>query len=443
MIVIAKKSKFTLKDNAILSQRFSYSSFEYNIKTFGWVAVYVLAMIVLCILLSTPLILIPQHDVITYPKYWYEPFIVINMSYSLAIAFKTMIECKMILKLDSTMNLKFFLKFYAVIVSLITIPGLIYQLIWVIIGNEFPTPLTGFIGYIGFLVSQIMIWFVISNDERLKDGFAKRFRAYILFKLVMSLFTDLQKDVITIGFKKINLEYQWIFAFVLPLVRQGNTLLLHKILHKLGDLEDVESKTVTNIHVNVGHAMYIAVQLGTSASQPTAYCILGVEFLINIWTTFKIVRLHQKITPIQNTMRKRIEERMINEQLTLTLVELIEVLVPLAYICVTLIAYNGPNYNIIGNIGSSMWQFKKIENLNQVLFVGIEMFVFDTMSCVFAGVILWKFCSINLLLQVFDVIKKFGYFISLQLSVALIAVSQKYICTHLWKLIYFQLWIKI
>ena len=45
---------------------------------------------------------------------------------------------------------------------------------------------------------------------------------------------------------------------------------------------------------------------------------------------------------------KRIEERIINEQLTLTLVELIEVLVPLAYICVTLISYNGPNHDIIG-----------------------------------------------------------------------------------------------
>ena len=83
--------------------------------------------------------------------------------------------------------------------------------------------------------------------------------------------------------------------------------------------------------------------------------------------------------------------------LTLTLVELIEVLVPLAYICVTVIAFTGPNYEIIGNIGSSVWQFRKIENLDHVLFVAIEMFIIDLMSFIFAGVMLWKYCSIRVL----------------------------------------------
>ena len=395
-----------------------------NGKTSGWVVMYVFGMVILCILLSSPLILIPQHNVLRFPEYWYEPFVTINMSYSLAISLKTMLDCKIILKLDSFMSLKFFIKFYAIIVSLIAVPGFLYQLVWAtIVDYEFPTPLTGFIGYIAFYISQTLIWCLMTHEERNREGAGKRYRAYILFKFFTSFVIDAQKNVIAMGIKKTVFEYQWIFAFILPLIRELNTFLLNKILQKLGKLEDIESKVAVTIQVNINHATFIAVQLGTSASQTTAYCILGIDFLINIWSSFKIVKVYRKSTQIQDAdIRKRNKEKLKTELLILSLVELIEVLVPLAHLSVTVIAYNGPNFGIIGNIGSSLWQFKKIENIYNLFFVAQEMFVVDLMSAIVAGVIFWKFCSINFLSEIFCAASKYGYLMSLQLAVALAAV---------------------
>ena len=109
-----------------------------NGKTLEWVVMYVFGMVILCISLSSPLIL--------------------------AISLKTMLDCKIILKLDSFMSLKFFIKFYAIIVSLIAVPGFLYQLVWAtIVDYEFPTPLTGFIGYIAFYISQTLIWCLMTQ----------------------------------------------------------------------------------------------------------------------------------------------------------------------------------------------------------------------------------------------------------------------------------------
>ena len=124
-----------------------------------------------------------------------------------------------------------------------------------------------------------------------------------------------------------------------------------------------------------------------------------------------------------NDTRKEIEEKKKNELLTITLVELIEVLVPLAYTFVTVIAYHGPNAKILGNIGSSMWQFQKIESIDHLLFIAIEIFVVDFIGAIFTEMVLWKFCSINFLREIYHAIYNYGYFISLQLSTALLSVS--------------------
>lgn len=331
----------------------------------------------------------------------------------------------MLLKLNSSISVNFFAKSYTILVTLITIPGLVYQLLWAaVLGYNLPTPLSGFIGYLAYVVAQILIWFVISPEEKAKEGAIKRYKSYVVSKFITTFLADIQKDLVTIGFKKITPEYQWLFAFILPLYRELNILMLSKILRKMGDLDDMETRVYTTVLMNVRHAMYISIQLGTSASITTGYCILGVEFLINLWSVLNIVRMHRKITPLEgHEARTEKEGKKKAEILNLALIELIEVLVPLAYTSVIMISYHGPNFGVLGNIGSSIWQFRKIENIDYLLFVAIEMFVVDFMSAILAGIVFWNLCSINFIIEIYCAIKKYGFFISLTLSTALASVS--------------------
>ena len=330
---LQRKPKIFLNEYIQANSKHVLTSLISNCKTLGWIALSILCMILLSIILSSPITLIPQHDVFRFPEYWYESFFIVNLSYSLTVSLKTVIEWKMIVKIKSSDNFKFFMKSYVMLVMLSAIPGLIYQLIWTkLLRFNSPTPLKGIIGYFAYYINQILIWYILSSEERAKDETVKRYKSFIVYKFIISFFITFLKDFITIVFKKTRYEYQWIFAFVLPLQREMNIFLLNKTLHKLGHLEDIESKAATIINMNVRHAMYISIQLSTSASLTTGYCILGVEFLINMWCAFKIVRLHRKIMPLKRSeVLQEIEGKKKTELLTLVLIELIEILVPLAY----------------------------------------------------------------------------------------------------------------
>ena len=60
-----------------------------------------------------------------------------------------------------------------------------------------------------------------------------------MYKFLLSFGIDIQRDIITILFEELGSEYQWIFAFILPLIRELNILLLNKILKKMASMDDV------------------------------------------------------------------------------------------------------------------------------------------------------------------------------------------------------------
>ena len=85
----------------------------------------------------------------------------------------------------------------------------------------------------------------------------------------------------------------------------------------------------------------------------------------------------------------------------LTMSERIETLVPLFYIVSFLIAYYGPNAEVLGNVKLSIWQYRSVEDPAPYLKNVILFFAIDFMSAVCNGILLWTTCKIN----VFKVLK--------------------------------------
>ena len=80
----------------------------------------------------------------------------------------------------------------------------------------------------------------------------------------------------------------------------------------------------------------------------------------------------------------------------LALTEILEILVPLAYTMTFVVAYFGPNSEILGNIRSDYWQYQAIENPGKVLSTIFQMFCFDSTSAIIGGILLWNFSDVNL-----------------------------------------------
>ena len=70
--------------------------------------------------------------------------------------------------------------------------------------------------------------------------------------------------------------------------------------------------------------------------------------------------------------------------------QVLEIVVPLGYLLCFLAAYFGPNAAILGNIGSSRWQYSKVEDIwastsSLVLLVSI-----DTATFLISALLLYK-----------------------------------------------------
>ena len=90
----------------------------------------------------------------------------------------------------------------------------------------------------------------------------------------------------------------------------------------------------------------------------------------------------------------------------LVLTEILEILAPLSYLITVLLAYYGPNAEILGNIRNGCWHFKPIQAIGQLVFHVAIMFIIDSSSAVIVGYWLFKACSINFVEETFKVIRE-------------------------------------
>ena len=88
------------------------------------------------------------------------------------------------------------------------------------------------------------------------------------------------------------------------------------------------------------------------------------------------------------------------DQLVLT--ERMEAIIPLNYMLVFIMAYFGPNAEIIGNIKFSQWHFIEIKDVELYLSTMAFWFIVDLSSAMISWCIVWTTCKIN----IFKIIKK-------------------------------------
>ena len=64
-----------------------------------WNGFYILVIAAICLLLSAPLILVPQHDSIKFSEYWYELLMTYNLTFPLHWVLKFYVDNKFLLNI--------------------------------------------------------------------------------------------------------------------------------------------------------------------------------------------------------------------------------------------------------------------------------------------------------------------------------------------------------
>ena len=167
-----------------------------------------------------------------------------------------------------------------------------------------------------------------------------------------------------------------------------------------------EAKFIGKILLHVLYSFRLAISVAGRITLASQYLLLGINVIIDLKLCMKIIQLDRKTYCINNARNGSIKLK--QDTLTeLILNEYVEVMLPIAYIGTFSLAYYGPNKNVLGNVGIAIWHYNKVENVYDFLMPVVEMALIDSGCAILTGVLLWRFCSINVFKEFCIRIKKY------------------------------------
>ena len=138
---------------------------------------YNILILALCVLFSSPVLLLPQHNSIIHPDYWYEIMIVGCLSFGLTQTFDTMMACKFYFKVDSMISFRVFTYLYLIGASSWIFAYSMTYLVWTVLcGYNHPLPLSLAVVYVWFLVQYIALYVLFTRELSIRDEFRKKMR---------------------------------------------------------------------------------------------------------------------------------------------------------------------------------------------------------------------------------------------------------------------------
>ena len=125
--------------------------------------------------------------------------------------------------------------------------------------------------------------------------FQKRFGYFIGSEFATVVFVGVYV-ILGVGFLIIPLRYQWMLGLACPIFRQIFSWALFKLVSKAAgtDADLYKVEFLCNHYVESKHAIFMAIILGSVATDTTTYCIIGADFLINIYHGATIIQLYKR-----------------------------------------------------------------------------------------------------------------------------------------------------
>ena len=407
---VTKRNKYA----EFLFQHVFKSEFQIEDRVSYWNCLYIFAILIYSVLISSSWLLAPMHDTIKYPQYWYEvmclysimtPIILIPMLYQ---------DYSFVFKMPSLITLGATFRLFLALALGFVVPYFLCYLLWtIILDYNHPMPFIALCAYPMTITYNIVIWFEFPVDLRRDKIFRKRIQAYML-TFIWAMLEHLVYAGLAILFVSLSSDMQWILAIIMPILRDLNIRVRRKLLNRYAGDEKRMATIKVDCFIGICYSTFIAINLAP-ASEITLLSVLAVEFLLNLSLTWKICRLQRKINS-NSEDQDSLKEEIRNNIHSLVLNATIMLIVPLAYFVTFFIAYYGPNATILGNVRNSYWDYKEIEDVGKLVKAGMEMFSIDFTSYIICRIILWIFCKINLFQEYCKLIKQCWAVIAIELG---------------------------
>ena len=248
------------------------------------------------------------------------------------------------------------------------------------------------------------------NLQRNKDQ-RGNFRLYILYSFSALMFGVLREGI-SIVFKALSGDWQWIIAFLILLLKRFETFVQSRLVNRMLGGQDEASKVLLGLSINSAYSFLIAVRL-PDAEIITVCCIVAVDFLLQLKITLKMVQLHNFVTDetIRNLSLEN--QRMVTK---LALAEVTEGITPLVYAIGFSMAYYGFNGSLLRDVKNDFWLAKPVDDVWYLFQVMLVLFGVDAFSLLVNSFILSTLTNITLFRECCRIMKKYWHFIAVRFS---------------------------
>ena len=365
-------------------------------------ALYGLTTIVFSTFLCSTITMIPMHNVILEPSYWYEFILLATFGFFMACAAYMLLNCGYWMNTDQIRKMDKFLKFYIFLCVVSMSVGFVLKLFWSdILGFPHPMPFYGLImAYIAIFMSCVGLWYSFPNSWRKNFDLKRRFKFFCL-SIITNLFITLIYTAYTKAFTVVPAKWQWATAIFLIPVREFNMWLQNKVSTKAAGVRTTAVEITCGHNINNRHCFFLSVVLGTIATDATCWMILAIDFSINMFLMIKIIWIQRKGVTEKN------ESTMVHTFMELIIAETVEIVVPFTYLTTFMMAYLGPNATLFGGVLCNMWHFSAVTDL-ELFLKNVGLFLIaDCISVTVTIMFLWNFARVNVIRAFVNLQKEF------------------------------------
>ena len=378
-------------------------------KIFEAIGISVFGIIGFNLLFIIPWTSFPRTDSIIYQSNWMEsllPFATVLMIGS-GTVFLDLITWT---KEEAIMSMSNYLKIFSAVLIPYTIFYVSSYLLWsVYLQYNHPLPNLGMIYIPAMILQAIGLWFILPSHLLAKKDFRKKLKWYNLF-FICAVTSAFLREILAILFFIPPGGYQFLVPFIIAGCRELDKRLRSKVVTKITGMQDEAASVLLAVAINCEWSFFIAVRL-VGAEITTICCATAIDFALHLKVTIQII----------NNCRKTIDPGIeigstgnYAKLSTLIIAELIEGFTPLIYGICILMAFYGPNSNLLANIGKSHWG-EAIEDLNPIYVTMSILFGVDTLSVLINCLCFWKVVNVNILAEIYRVLSKYWYFMAIYL----------------------------
>ena len=378
-----------------------------------WEGLHIFSTLCACGLAMSILTLIPRHNSILEPMYWFEMIIPAGFA-SILIQAEFFLELYVLIGKDCTITIKMFLK--TLLVSFLTGIGsfAIFFMIWTtMLKYNHPMP---FVGLICFFLNRVTLVLslpaLLPSDLMKGVEFHKKVTSFMIFEFRWIMTTFIHSLLATIFRLLENTDVQGIMALLVPLTKRFAFFAFSKMMYRIVGKENERANLLPVIDINFGYGLFNAINL-VGARGVTVFGMVAGEFLIQLLMTYQIAKLHKKTTFNDNEKLATDKKNAIRK---LILSEMSEGLVPLAYAISFLMAYYGLNAKLFGNVGNGYWQYKEVDDTRRTFFVMFVLFIMDLVCLLVNSSIIWILTKINIFKEFCIIMRKYWYILPIYMA---------------------------